>query len=328
MHNERLKTGYICYMSEAKNPEKFSKSQVRTLNLLRQRLQELPALRSVVARIAAMNPHSTEFIEQVADLSRLDPPFGLKLIHLANGARYGSTEPVFTLSQALSRIGAEELGAAIVTLGLADVFDPKNQKQRNLWIHSIQVAVAARKIALLLPEQNVKAEIAYTAGLLHDIGRFVLYRESIEELAKVDEIGTGSAEQLIRAERAICGFDHTELGWHACKQWSLPEQVGLYVKYHHYYQTMEPRSFDPALIALIRMVQLADRVSFLFLSHPKFSETSEAERKTLVLKACALALPYFPKFPVENFIAALQPILNESQGLSAHLKLEDGLKTS
>lgn len=302
--------------------EKFDKAQTRTLRLLEKRLQDLPMLRSVVAKIAAMKPGSAQFIDQVADLSRLDPPFGLRLIRLANAARFGSSDPVYTLNQALSRIGAEELGSAIIALGLADVFSPSNQNQKNLWIHSIQVAVAARKITALLPETKVKAEIAYTAGLLHDIGRFVLYHESIDELARVDELHAGTAEKLIQAEKAICGFDHTELGWHACRQWSLPEQVGLYVKYHHNYHTLEPRSFDSTLIALIRIVQLADRTSFVFMGRPDLFTLGDPEKKRLILQGCNTAFSHFQKFPLDNFFAALQSIRSESDALIAHLNLD------
>jgi HD-like signal output (HDOD) protein len=165
----------------------------KSLESIERRLEELPNLSSVVTRLALMDPNSTGFTAQVEMLVREDPPLATRLLRYASKNGY----PVRTIPQAIARVGARPLAELITSMSVQRVFVPSNLGQRNLWLHAIQVAVAARIYAQNRPELQTDPEEAYFAGLLHDVGRFVMFDRSPAELGQVDEIGWTTPDELI-----------------------------------------------------------------------------------------------------------------------------------
>ena len=100
---------------------------------------------------------------------------------------------------------------------------------------------------------------AYLAGLLHDIGRFVMLEHAAPNLLKVDESNWGTPEELIQADLDIYKFTHSELGYLACKRWSVPDKIASVVREHHKALAgpIKPGSSD----ALCFCVHMADRLA-------------------------------------------------------------------
>lgn len=256
---------------------RLTDSQRRTLGELERRLASIAVLPSVVSRLSALDADSPTFAEEVTHLARSDPPFALRLIRLANQvARPGGGVSVDSIPTAIFRVGARALAELVLTHSVIEVFVPRTRAQRHLWVHSIQVAATTRVLARLTPEWGVSPEQGYLAGLLHDIGRFVLFEHRPEDLGRVDEMDADSPQSLIEAEVAVCGFDHAELGWHVCKHWSLPEVVTALVKNHHTYHDAEecvPREVE----TMLRLVQRADSLSFCLLRDPVLWQRPQSE---------------------------------------------------
>ncbi len=233
----------------------------RILSALEARLDALPLLPQVVARIISLDPASKGYVDDVESLLMRDPPLAFRLISLANRNR-GDRTPTLTLREALVQLGAQTLAETITTLATMNVFLPSTQAKRNLWLHSIQVACAARRIAEMQEELRIKPAEAYLAGLLHDIGRFVLYDQSPEDLGAVDETGWASGQDILEAEVTICGLDHAELGWEACRKWKLPEKVSVLIRDHHALEEGDDRVIPPEVTRLLQLIQVSDVVSF------------------------------------------------------------------
>jgi putative nucleotidyltransferase with HDIG domain len=126
----------------------------------------------------------------------------------------------------------------------------------GLYYHAVGTAIISEKLADLTA--SVNPGLAYTAGLLHDIGKVVLdqyidsayplfYRQLFEERAHFSE-----------AEQKILGIDHTEAGYDLAARWSLPDSLIDAVRYHH-----EPEKTDRNL-ELIQVVYLADLIMSKF----------------------------------------------------------------
>lgn len=237
---------------------------------LERTLEDLPLLPIVVARLLALSPNDEDYFEQVLTLSQEDPPLALRLIKLANSASSAPMNPITSLQGAIVRIGARQIAGLITSMAVMRVFMPSTQGERNLWIHGIEVAVASRVIAHIASSLKIDPEQAYLCGLMHDIGRFILFQGATEELGQVDESNWTTPKQLIEIEQEIYGFDHAELGWHACKKWCLPELVTAVVKNHHVYDLPEQLSKDKKLANLIRVVQMADFFSVFAILNPDF----------------------------------------------------------
>ena len=238
------------------------------LSDIEKRLQVLPLLPSVVARLLALSPNDEDYFEKVLTLAEEDPPLALRIIKLSNSASSAPINPITSLQGAIARIGANEIGNLITSMAVMRVFMPSTQGERNLWIHAIQVAVASRLIARTSSSLKVNPEQAYLCGLLHDIGRFVLFEGAPKELATVDETDWTTPKQLVDVELEIYGFDHAELGWRVCRKWSLPETINTVVKHHHVYDLPEQLSRDVTLANLIRVVQMADFFSVFVMLNP------------------------------------------------------------
>ena len=154
---------------------------------------------------------------------------------------------------------------------------PHTRGQRNLWIHSIQTALAARRLAALRPDVGLGMEECFLAGLLHDIGRFVIFEHRPEDMARLDEAEVSNPHELVAAELQVCGFDHATLGYEVCRRWNLPESVCEMVRVHHMYGA-ERRGVPPEVATLVRLVQEADCLSFGLLRNPATSFHSDVDR--------------------------------------------------
>lgn len=257
----------------------LTEKQKRTIESLEHRLEHIALLPAVVARLAALDLDSPNAADEILALVRSDPPLALRLLHAANAQH--ARNNIDTIAGAVHRIGALGIANMILALSVVEVFVPHTRAQRNLWIHSIQTALAARRLAVLRPDMGVGAEECFLAGLLHDIGRFLIFEHWPREMAALDEIDVNCPRELVAAERSVCGFDHTALGWEVCRRWRLPESVCQMVKAHHLYG--QARQWIPPEVAtLVRFVQEADCLSFGLLRNPVSALQSDADRNRSV----------------------------------------------
>jgi len=262
------------------------KKQHHTLSRLTEKIHELPMLPAVITQLMALSPDDEEFAKKVLDLAKSDPPFSARLLQLANSASQYPASAITTVHDAITRIGAHSILNVMFSMAVLKVFVPSTPGQRNLWVHAIQVAISSQTIANLVPALDVDPEQAYLCGLMHDIGRFVLFDESTDELARVDEMSWETPQQLIEVENELCGFNHAELGWHACKKWQLPKVIQLCVKEHHNYslQTSNPKL--KSLVNLIRIIQMADFFSVLIILQPEILSLPPKEMEKVIAKHC------------------------------------------
>jgi putative nucleotidyltransferase with HDIG domain len=250
--------------------------QRKTIESLESRLEQIAVLPSVIARLAALDLDSPDANEEIVALVRSDPPLALRLMRLANSALHGSGE-IDTIPDAIQRVGTGGLANVILALSVVEVFVPHTQGQRNLWIHSIQTALAARRLAALRPDVGLGMEECFLAGLLHDIGRFVIFEHRPQDMALLDEAGVGNPQELVASELHVCGFDHATLGYEVCRRWNLPESVCEMVRVHHMYG-QDRRQVPTEVATLVRLVQEADCLSFGLLRNPATSFPSDVDR--------------------------------------------------
>jgi len=101
----------------------------------------------------------------------------------------------------------------------------------TFWKHSIAVGTTARLLAVQRRESNI--ERFFTAGLLHDIGRLILFMEMPVKSREAIELSASGNCLLYQAEKDLLGFDHGMLGAMLLKKWELPESLVMSTNYHH-----------------------------------------------------------------------------------------------
>lgn len=216
---------------------------------LERHLDELPLLPSVIGELMGLHPSDDSFADDLIACVQKEPNFTTRLIAAANSAASSPLSPITTLRAAVTRIGAKNVMPMILSFAVIRVFVPRDDWEKSLWRHALHVAIAARALAARC---GMNPEEAYTCGLLHDLGRFVLFKEAPEELRRVDEGDWTTPDALVTYERSICGMTHTEIGALACERWKLPTIIRDCVRDHH-----TPGAGGTKLVALIRLADIA-----------------------------------------------------------------------
>lgn len=226
---------------------------------LEHHLDELPVLPTAVAKLMMLRPEDESYAEEVIKVLESEPNFSTRLVSAANSAASAPVTPITTLNAAIARMGSRNASNLILSLAVTKVFVPRDPWEKSLWRHAIQVAVAARNLSLHCAGVSFHRDEAYACGLLHDLGRFVMFQEAPEQLRRVDEGEWSSGEELLASERSICGLTHTELGALACTKWHMPDLVCHVVRDHH---SRVSGSTDPKVVKLTALIHFADLAMF------------------------------------------------------------------
>ena len=224
---------------------------------LERHVRELPLLPAVVSNLMALDRNDDAYFENIVKHVGSDPNFSTRLLSAANSADSAPRSPVTTLSAAVSRIGALSATNVILAVGVTEMFVPRDPCEKSLWRHALQVAILSRGIALKVHHADLIPEEVYTCALLHDLGRFVMFRFAPEELHSTDEGDWKNPEALIAKELAVCGLTHPEIGALACEQWQLPSTIVDVVRDHHKSASVLGSLRVGRLTALIRFADLA-----------------------------------------------------------------------
>lgn len=252
-------------------------------------IDALPTLPAVVSELMGLDISDENYFDKVQRLAENDPTFAIRLIRQANTVQNASLTQISSLEQAITRIGTRQIKGLITTFSIAKIFIPSNKSESSLWEHSVEVAVAARAIAAMDNQIQIDPEQAYLCGLLHDIGRFILFRIIPDGPVRTDEKNWKNPDQLVLAEQEACGLNHAELGSRACKKWGLPEDISVAIARHHDYKTY-PNSSVPEqkLSQLTKVVQIADHLSMLLLSDSKFEilDLAEEDLYSVITENC------------------------------------------
>ncbi len=238
---------------------------------------ELPVLPSVVVRLMSLRPESEQFFEEVLTVASEDPGLALRVIRTANSPMSAPRSPITSLDAAVARLGANHIADLVTTVAIARVFIPRTPGETELWLHAIEVATACRILVEHLHVDDVAPEHAYLAGLLHDIGRFILFDQAPEFIQAVDDLAWTTPDELLQAEQQICGIDHAKLGGRVCAHWDVPEPILTIVKNHHQQVAAVSR---PAR-ALLATVKVADWLSIWHRGHDDAADMTDAARHDL-----------------------------------------------
>ncbi|MEZ5541301.1 MAG: HDOD domain-containing protein [Pseudomonadota bacterium] len=287
---------------------------------IEEQLRELPLLPVVAVKMLSLNRESADYFDDITRLAGQDPTFAVRLIRIANSSALATRTPITNLKTAIIRLGTAQIAALVTSMAVMRIFVPSSSEARDLWLHSIQVAQAARAVAVLGKDLQVNPDDAFLAGLLHDIGRFILIRTAHHVLRTLDENDWDSAGQLIASEQEICGYDHTQLGWRICRKWQLPEPIVSVVRSHHELDIAADGSAHANLRNLVRITRLADNLSMAALQATRQPADGAATGAAIGAR-CSALLETDPFISLTELQAAVPGILAEADRQFAMLGL-------
>ncbi len=164
----------------------------------------------------------------VGELSRListDAALVAHLLRIVNSPYYGLSRRVGTVSDALSVLGVNLIRRTVTAAVLQRplfAYLHETSVARAFWRHGLLCAALARHLAM---QKNVDGELAYMAGLMHDVGRLAMLMQFPQQSDVLLRVHSDDDESGIDREFSRFGFDHAQVGGALLELWGLPEKI-------------------------------------------------------------------------------------------------------
>jgi len=212
---------------------------------------KLVSLPAIVAQINQMTNDPTASAADIAQAIDQDTALTARLLKIINSPFYRFPSKIDTLSMAITVLGTRQLRDLVVAAAVIKRFQSKIDPAFNIevfWCHSITTAIASRLIALKLMLAN--SERFFVIGLLHDIGKMVMYLTlPNESITLMNELKKPDCD-IANIERQIFGFTHDDVGVALMSAWHFPESIIEPVRAHVYLEAPETYLKDAALLHL------------------------------------------------------------------------------
>ncbi|MFK7930435.1 MAG: HDOD domain-containing protein [Myxococcota bacterium] len=198
--------------------------------------KNLPSPPLVLSRLMELMGDSNRSRADVVRIVEVDAAFTAEILRIVNSAAYTRKRRVDSVGEAIGLLGESELVKIVVRRASAVISRPDlpgyGMDDFGLWRNSLRIALAADAIAW--HTGTVQSSMAYTAGLLCDVGKLALgtyLGKAVDDVMDWQLNNPGS--QFVEAERAILGLDHAELGALMVEDWGLPQAIVEAVRFQH-----------------------------------------------------------------------------------------------
>jgi HD-like signal output (HDOD) protein len=192
----------------------------------------LPPFPQVAVRVLQLVRDENVQLHQLCDLISSDPAFASEVLTVANSLLYAPRYPSTSILQAVAVLGANTLQGMCVTVGVRAYLGKtlSYPAMRAIWRHNLACAIVAQRLGAA---GFIDKDTAFTAGILHDVGRMGLAVIQPAAYAALLEKHRGAAATLLGAERELFGWDHCETGRQLVGDWKLPDEFESVVARHH-----------------------------------------------------------------------------------------------
>lgn len=199
-----------------------------------QKVKDLAALPQVVHQIIHLTNNPNASVKDLERLISIDQGMSTRVLNTVNSAYYGFSRKIASIKDAVVLLGFKAVRNLAMTVSVFDLFvgktDRQNLRRGKWWRHSIDTALCARLIASQVA--GVSPDEAYTAGLLHEIGKPLLDRYGGTPYEQVEDLVAQGVPELT-AERQVYGCDHAEVGRAVSQHWGFPEKLVEAIGCHH-----------------------------------------------------------------------------------------------
>ncbi len=194
--------------------------------------EALPSLPEVINYLMRSLKDESADVDTLAHHINSDPAIVARLLAAANSVATGLTTKIYSAKQAFLVLGADRVVRIILASALTYRYDTRGAgfDARFLWRHSLGVATCARALA---EQTGVNPDLAFTGGLLHDIGQLLMYTASPTSYVQALELRHRDDIPLVTAERSVFGYDHADAGRVLAITWKLPTEISDAIGAHH-----------------------------------------------------------------------------------------------
>lgn len=251
-----------------------------TLEELEAKMTDLPLLPAVMFELCKADPDDVDFFDDLYRLACSDPSLASLILASANAASSSPNVHIHSLRAALTRIGSKSIYRLVALASVAKVFIPNQPQHRELWLHSVQVAILTSEIYKSVYGKGEAAELAYLCGLLHDIGRLVMFQFSPDIIEHIEKTEWCTPDDLIEVESVSLGYDHSSLGFLATQKMKLPTLICNIIRYHHSVKALTHEKVPKQMQKILLCLQVADAMSVYICRHRSWESLSVDQLKS------------------------------------------------
>jgi len=226
-------------------------------NKINDKIEKLPRFSQIADKALIAEKERSLSGEPSEDHGLHDPKFAKQILQMTNFTTYGFAGNRAGSFETEAFLGEDVLRGVLLAFSLREFVDRELHAyglgKGEFWEHSMNCALSAWMIATKVAYDDL--EMAFVAGLMHDIGKVILDEFLSEEREKFVDITSQGYVTPVEAERTIFGVDHAEIGAQVAAHWGFDEKVSEAIRCHH-----EPELAvqDPDLVTI---VHLADCIS-------------------------------------------------------------------
>ena len=211
--------------------ENFDKEKFKKLNMADITLPEMPSIVFELNDVIT-NPRTTA--DDIAQVVQKSPSLTAMLLKLVNSTFYSLSTKIDKISSAVVLIGTKEIAALALGISILSTFDKIPEKIVDMFQflkHSIACGIISRTLAT---QKGIpQTEQFFVSGLLHDLGRLILYNNFPEDSFNILGLSRTTNKLLYEAEKDYFGCNHSHVAKLLIQQWKLPISLENNVFYHH-----------------------------------------------------------------------------------------------
>jgi putative nucleotidyltransferase with HDIG domain len=216
---------------------------------------EIPSIPLILIRIIQTLDTDASSTRELASLILHDPALSARILRLANSAFYCFPAQVKTISHAIALLGTNLVTSLAIGINIFDTFTKGAKSEailiNKLWTHSCGVGTLAKEIWIHRGYKEKECEFAFLCGLLHDLGKVILYKTYPSHYGSICAIPKSETDPAIFIyEAENYGMNHAEIGEMMAKQWGFPLELASVIRRHH-----DPMASE---MPMVRAVMLAD----------------------------------------------------------------------
>jgi putative nucleotidyltransferase with HDIG domain len=206
------------------------------LNQILRDLHGIPSMPDVIQKVMVMTQDPDCSAGELNKVMTVDQALTANVLKLCNSAYYGLPRTIGSVTQAITYLGFRTIRNLVLSSFLSDVYGGTvtgmGYSLGGLWKHSVAAAVGAQMICEKLRRLDTN-EIAFTAGLLHDVGKTILAKHAKEHQKSIQSLVQENGMNAVEAERQVLGFDHAALGAKVADVWNFPPALMQAIGLHH-----------------------------------------------------------------------------------------------
>lgn len=285
------------------------KSRALAEKMLR-KIDTFPSPPTVAAQIIRISSDPDARVVDLKKIIEADSAMAVEVLKVANSPFFGLRRKVCSIEHAISLLGMSEIRNLVLSKAMLQTFSAaEGFDTAKLWTHSFYCALAARLVA---NQMELDPDELFAAGLIHDIGKLIIYMELQENDIAILEESRVTNFDISQAEEDLVGISHDRLAMHLLKKWLFPSSLVEAVGYHHS-PHKAPSVADKALA-----VNLAD-----LLAHQAGENTTDSEiarlknvmlSKEKTRSAAAYGLRLNPQWN-ENVMGQLKLYIQKEQAI-------------